>query len=465
MDEGEVEQTETKSEFDDIESVIPTSIPTLPFTLLQKRGNKTTKLLANSGDDVSMDGASRWFDYDFADSAFVFTIRVEIENYGRFDEFGFRWQLENGEFEHASLRRVQENVYEAKINQLVQRVSFLPPKKWLSSPRINRVILTGVLKQELDDHLELISDLDSLRDTYLNAAREAVKEKAHNAREVSLLNKKYTELVKLNEQSEKKQSELNSEIGRLTEQRNELSENVESRRKSNTELESQSEEIQETITERRKTRASLASEIADQRSTLKSLQDDINMFPTEIGAFVQQGGSNIKTYIWLAVIPMLLLVIVTALLIFNAANLTTVVDENDNARIWSIFLTRIPYVVIATAIITAGYKLARIFIEEIIRINQQRLNLSKISIIATDISKTSEDDLEGLSEEKIHELRTQIKMDMLRDHLKEYISNDFSYVYKSPLKHIRDKILPSNSGAGEVNNQEDIAKNDEVAQN
>jgi len=89
------------------------------------------------------------------------------------------------------------------------------------------------------------------------------------------------------------------------------------------------------------------------------------------------------------------------------------------------------YVIIATGLIIASYKLARVFIAEIMRINEQRLNLSKISIIATDASNTSQGGLSNLSDRELYELRTDLKMQLLRAHLKEYLSSDFRYHGKS----------------------------------
>ena len=100
------------------------------------------------------------------------------------------------------------------------------------------------------------------------------------------------------------------------------------------------------ITER-KLKGGLAQEIDERNRELRALQDDVNMFPTEISAFIQQGGQTIQTYLKLAAVPISLMVLVTGLLVFNAANLTTVFDEVEGAKIWSILLTRLPYVVIA----------------------------------------------------------------------------------------------------------------------
>jgi len=59
-----------------------------------------------------------------------------------------------------------------------------------------------------------------------------------------------------------------------------------------------------------------------------------------------------------------------------------------------------------------------------VKINHQRLSLTKISIIAKDVAHASEAGLD-LSDEDLFKLRSDLKMQLLRDHMKEYISKDF----------------------------------------
>lgn len=60
---------------------------------------------------------------------------------------------------------------------------------------------------------------------------------------------------------------------------------------------------------------------------------------------------------------------------------------------------------------------------EIIEINRQRLNLTKIGIIAKDISNAAEVGLD-LNEVERYGLRVRLKMELLKDHLKGYISSN-----------------------------------------
>jgi hypothetical protein len=223
---------------------------------------------------------------------------------------------------------------------------------------------------------------------------------------------------------------LNATLGRLTEQRNGIQIDMKIREETITRLDEQTASINELCEERKTERSELATKITEQKQDLRKLKDDINMFPTEISGFVSQAAHNTKMYWKLAWLPILLLVAMTALLVSNAANLTTILDENNNTRLFSILVTRIPYVVIISAVLGVAYKLAALLIGEIMRINQQRLNLSKVSIIAADVSKASLEGLTDLSDVEIIELRNRIKMDLLRDHFGEYLSKDFSPSHK-----------------------------------
>ena len=87
---------------------------------------------------------------------------------------------------------------------------------------------------------------------------------------------------------------------------------------------------------------------------------------------------------------------------------------------------RLPFVAISIFVVHACYKIAKVFIAEIMKINQQRLNLSKVSIVAKDVSDSSTTGLE-FEDDEIYELRTKLKMDMLASHLKGYVGDDYKY--------------------------------------
>lgn len=424
------EQNPPNKENEIIESIKEVTVPPrsqLPFELLHGQDRKTTKLVANSGSTVPMGGSNRWYDYSFKEPVFLSEVIVDEENYNSFNEFEFKWKLEQGGEVHQGFSKSGPNTYRAAINQLVREVSFKPPKKWFSDTKITRVQLVGFRANELEAFVRLVSRLDQYKSDIITSAAQALGQAERADERVVELKGQLRDIETEIAAEVDRANNLQSSIGRATEERKTLMEDIAKREEAISALDDRRSRIQETVAERTAVREKLAADITEARQTLRTLEDDVNLFPTEISAFVSQGAQNIRTYWKMAVVPIFLLVLVTGLLVFNAANLTTVLEKNEQVSILSILVTRVPYVVITSAIIAASYKLAKILIAEIMRINQQRLNLSKISIIATDVSNSSQEGLGNLTDQEIYTLRTDLKMQLLRDHLKDYLSEDFKY--------------------------------------
>ncbi|MDP1667945.1 hypothetical protein, partial [Phaeovulum sp.] len=63
---------------------------------------------------------------------------------------------------------------------------------------------------------------------------------------------------------------------------------------------------------------------------------------------------------------------------------------------------------------------------EVIRINRQRLDFAKLSIIAKDVSAASAHST-GLSASEVFDAETKLKMELLREHMKNYTGSEFEY--------------------------------------
>ena len=171
---------------------------------------------------------------------------------------------------------------------------------------------------------------------------------------------------------------------------------------------------------------SLNTDIEDKKKELKQLKDDINQFPTEFSGFVTQGGKNVASYRNFSYIPIALILGLTAFLFWGTADLSAKYKAMPEMDLYTMLASRIPFALISGGIIIASYKLAKFLIEEIMKINRQRLNLTRVGIIANDITDTSIVGLD-LNDNEIFELRTKLKMDMIRSHLKTLISDDYEY--------------------------------------
>ena len=88
--------------------------------------------------------------------------------------------------------------------------------------------------------------------------------------------------------------------------------------------------------------------------------------------------------------------------------------------------SRTPFIIVTLGILTVSYKICQSLISEVINIQKRRLSLTKISIVAKDVSDASIIGLD-LDDEEIYELRTKLKMSALKSHLSNDLEKDYDY--------------------------------------
>jgi hypothetical protein len=175
---------------------------------------------------------------------------------------------------------------------------------------------------------------------------------------------------------------------------------------------------------------------------LRTLQNNINLFPTEIAGYVTQGAKNVNLYAVLCCVPIAIIIAVTYRLFGNSERLLSYV-YNPNFGIIEFLISRLPYVVVSAVILAVCYTLLHRLITEIIGINRRRQDLFKISIIATDVSNASQEGL-SIPDEELYNLRTQTKMELLKEHLRRHISEEYVYDPKQSLIHRMSTVLSNN---------------------
>ncbi|MBE9526062.1 MAG: hypothetical protein IME94_03720 [Proteobacteria bacterium] len=111
--------------------------------------------------------------------------------------------------------------------------------------------------------------------------------------------------------------------------------------------------------------------------------------------------------------------------LFNGSvELTKILTSNPNIDAMDVILTRLPFVLLVGAIIIVCYKISKIFVMKILEINTQKLRFSEIGIISKDTCHAATDGLD-LDDNEKYELRTKLKMDLLRHHLKKLDPEEF----------------------------------------
>jgi hypothetical protein len=369
----------------------------IPFTLLERPQNRTTKLLANSGDDRPVQGQNRAYVYSFREPVFISFIEINTTGYRDYDRFEVEIVTDNKSRKLLS-GNPKDDQLQLNIDEFCKEISFKPPSAWarLTSPNIQNVRIIGFQKSDVGRFISYAHALDELKDQALDdikAKKEATaldikkRQDAADAR-VAAAEQKEAELAQVNSeitQANDRLASLRSEIDTTTANLNALQAKTGANAKQLEAMESRMADLKNEVNIQTDKRDAAQAEIVKGETRLRELQANINLFPSEISGFVDQAARNTNLYINYSLGPLMIIIAMFFLLIVGAVDLTTVITEAKNVNLGAIVVSRSPYVIVASAIIYACYRIARMFITEVMNINRQRLSLTKISIIAKDI--------------------------------------------------------------------------------
>lgn len=418
----------------------------VPIDLLSAKDGKRTQLVNNSDPKNYLKGRNVDYTFPLEKGVYVKSIMVKTSGYSSYYKMEFSWLIASDTSTTQSMVKISDNDYTIDVNAFITSFSFKPDKKYYGSPLIRSVHIKGYLQNEFDQLCDQVGDILEYTDSINILVGRAQEEVSKSRNYADDFTHKKSDLIAEIQSLEASKSVKEQEVGAVH-QRIELArgseieanEKLELLRNRESLLLTRAEELEDGLDKKRNEHKALNLEISDRGNELKKLKDNINVFPSEIAGFAEQGAKSIIRYSWFAAIPLLIMVALVLSLFKNAADLTTYYTLPEGIDLWTVLLTRLPFVVIALTLIHACYRIARMFMEEVVKINTQRLNLSKISIIAKDVSDASSTDL-GLDNDQIYHRRTQLKMELLREHLQQYISKDYQYQAESEHSSLTVKI-------------------------
>lgn len=408
----------------------------IDISFFSHKTRKSTQLIGNKADDKGISAKRDWLSFDLNQPIYVTSIAVYAQGYE-----------ENHEMEFNLIDAITGQKYEDKRpfggefflfepKRFIRGFGLYPERPWFKSAQIKRIEVRGIEQRDFADVIAVLSDVNQVRENVeiaLNLHLERAK--AASAQ----LEANRTTITHQENEIEEKSTEL-GDLNRALSERSTILDDLNKNIAIGASVEKERNERVQAITNNieslNEQRRKLVSDIANSESTLRDLTNNIHLFPTEIAGYVKQGTSNIKMYSWLSVIPIAIIAFVTFRLFVNSEKLLNFYLVNNSVNIYEFLVSRGPYVAISSAIVGACFTFARILIAEIININRRRQELFKISIIATDISYASQDGL-NLDDEQRYELRTQTKMEMLKEHLRINMGSEYSY---SPGSNYLQKI-------------------------
>lgn len=405
-------------------SALVPSPKSISVDFYSRRGNKDERLI-NADGSAPFDAKARWFSYTFNQPVYLTEISVKVEGYGAGDKFDLEVEHVDGTY-HEERIPVLESAVTLRLGKLCRAFKFKPERKWFTDPRIASVSVRGFTEAEFHQFEWAIRDFDS-RLSKLTEREESAK----------LLEESLAEL-----RAEK--VALEAEIGKS---RAELDQTQKAITSATVAASNEEEKRLLAINKRNQVREELETatkELSTKSKQLEELVKELRLFPAEIAGFIREGNRSIGHYLLIGLPFAVILSFVTYRLFSSAVDLTQLWKQDPNIDIWAVFLTRLPFVIIALAILeVCGAILARL-IFEIIRINRQRMEFAKLSIIARDVTMASASAAKGMTSEKLFDRETALKMELLREHMKNYVGTEFEYRGSgliSAIKGVADRLL------------------------
>jgi len=420
----------------DLQAIAAASTVPLPpdrdidVSYFSHKSRKSTRLVGNLSPSDAMRSRREWLSFDLKEPIYITSIKVFATGYGEHHEMELSAIDALSNEETSDKRSFGDKEFSFEPKRFLKGFGLRPDSSIFETPYLTKIEVKGL---ELKYFSEVVKIYDNIQ-----RERKLVEENLDAHLERARLAESNYELkkAKLSEQdvviqeNEEQIEELNSTIVDLGNQRDEMLKKIEVNATIERERSDRLQGIDIEIGNLNERRRNISSEIEKKDTQLRSLKNNIDLFPTEIAGYVGQGTSNIRLYFWVSFIPMAIVAAVSYRLFSNAEKLLSFDVSSSASNIATYLLSRAPYVVVSAAILGICYSLIKGLVSEIININRRRQELYKISIIATDVSYASQSDLD-LDDEQRYDLRTQTKMEMLKEHLKMNIGDDFSYSPKS----------------------------------
>lgn len=420
------------------EKIIELSIPDkgiIPVELIRASGKIRT--IINSDDDSqTFRLRDDSYEFEFKEPLFVEYVFIQLDKYETLK--GFKVDILD------PISRKQKKSIVCEKSESGIRFSFnatasgfvILKSVSLFSKSIKNIVVSGYVQEDfslIDQKHKESMDFKSKFSDWSKAELDKIDaEKSDLAKKKILMS---AELVQFNS----RRDELSSDVDRLDNLKRDTESAVASVESSLKKLTLEKQQAQESLSRIELMRSSAESElasvvnalsetrrdIASKEKKLSELINNVNSFAEEFSAFVDQGARQERMYVFLSIIPLAIVSAVVWHMYQGAVNLSVMYNKLPSMDIWTVFVTRLPYVAISVFIIGVCLKVCFYLFEKVVDLHKRKLDLSSITVLAKDITLAASEGL-NLTQDEIFERRTYLKMKMLRAHLNTLIG-DFRY--------------------------------------
>lgn len=418
---------------------------------LSKKKSNQYNLIDNNNEETRFVLNNKWYEFQFDAPIYCQKISIKSNNKEISGLTLITSDPYNNETE-ATIKNKDSGHIAISANTVITGFKIKAPLRFLEKISLNSITITGYLEQDFEEIQSKVEKYLRITESIKSRSEALTSQKNDYDISVQEATKKLEQLNSQRAQSESDLFLFQSSID-STKKENEII--TTELAKSKTTLEttiSNTESANNNLEQLRQKTKLLNEEITRSEKTLSSLINNKNLFAYEIEEYVKQGNTNIQSYTLLAFLPWLLIAYVAWYLFNGAADLTHIADSKSAFSIIDILISRLPFTAIAGAVIIVSYEISKIFIGKILEINTQKLRLSEIGIVAKDTSHASSAGLD-LEDNEIYEVRTKLKMDLLKHHLKKLDPEKFEYdinpsIWDKYKKIIADRLTNTNNSNG-----------------
>lgn len=384
----------------------------IDINLVESQSGKVMSLL--HGNNTTEVLNAQYYHFKFKEPIYIHEIEFFPEE--NTNLLGLEIIVTNLKGEESTIKFTKKEDVIISPKEIIKEFKIKPKKKLLHKIKLKNIELVGFLVEELNSIKDKVEENNNYKADLQEKLDKLIQKNIEYNDKEDRFNELDRELPNLETKSEK----YNDVINKLRSDRGSLKEDNQALINSTSQLKTESEEFNK--------------KISKQKAELKKLITDKNMFSTEMAEYIKQADGHINTYLILSIIPWLLISCVSYIVFNKAADLSTIYSSLDGEiEVFSIFWTRLPFALITISILFVAYEISKVFVQNIMKIQSQKRVFAKIGIVAKNVADSSILKIEDLTDEEKFELRTKLKMDLLKSHLSSDIGEEYEYEIKTSL--------------------------------
>lgn len=180
---------------------------------------------------------------------------------------------------------------------------------------------------------------------------------------------------------------------------------------------------QNNITQLEQKGKDLNASISEKTQQLSKLVNEKSLISDEFHDYIKEGKNQSSIYTKLMIVPCFVIGL-CAVLLYNGASDLLFGNYQDKQEIIAAILLRVPFATALGAAIYYSWDIANKFLGKIFQIQEERLVLAKLLVIAKDVVYSTAEELDIDQSEKF-EMRTRLKIEMLKAHLANNLGGGF----------------------------------------